>query len=96
MGHDEEDNNVLKAIEFSRIKGGKCFELSSPWFVSLLQEIGQPPSKPAVHFKPPAGSSSPSSGEHGIYDFKAGLLEAPSRKRKAMEVSMASPSDSSD
>merc|ERR1712187_769890 len=30
MGHDEEDNNMLKAIEFSRIKGGKCFELSSP------------------------------------------------------------------
>jgi len=96
MGHDEEDNDVLKAIEFSRIKGGKCFELSTPWFVSLLQSIGQPPSKPAVHFTPPAGSSSPSSGEHGIYEFKGRLSQAPSRKRKSSDIAGASPSDSSD
>merc|ERR1711953_1045225 len=68
MGHDEEDGNVLKAIEFERIKGGKCFELSTPWFERLLESIGQPDSKPAVHYKRPAGLSSPSSGEHGIYE----------------------------
>merc|ERR1711953_86939 len=65
MGHAEEDNNILKAIEFNRIKGGKTFELSTKWFRSLLQAIGQPPSEPAQHVGPPRGPSSPSSGEHG-------------------------------
>merc|ERR1712048_197390 len=86
MGHDEEDGNVLKAIEFERIKGGKCFELSTPWFERLLESIGQPDSKPAVHYKRPAGLSSPSSGEHGIYEFDAvAELQSPSRKRKDMD-----------
>merc|ERR1712187_427349 len=80
MGHDEEDKNVLKAIEFSRIKGGKCFELSTKWFRSLLQAIGQPPSKAAEHVGLPSGSSSPSSGEHGIYQFNAASFEPLSRK----------------
>jgi pyrophosphate--fructose-6-phosphate 1-phosphotransferase len=41
IGHDEERGGVLRAIEFSRIKGGKPFDPSTPWFATLLKEIGQ-------------------------------------------------------
>ena len=41
IGHDEDNNNVLRAIEFPRIKGGKPFDLSSAWFDEMLAEIGQ-------------------------------------------------------
>ncbi len=43
IGHDEEAGDRLRAIEFNRIKGGKPFDLTSPWFVDLLAGIGQPP-----------------------------------------------------
>jgi pyrophosphate--fructose-6-phosphate 1-phosphotransferase len=42
IGHDEDKNNVLRAIEFPRIKGGKPFNVDLPWFGSLLSAIGQP------------------------------------------------------
>lgn len=42
IGHDENQNNVLRAIEFSRIKGGKPFDPATPWFGELLASIGQP------------------------------------------------------
>jgi pyrophosphate--fructose-6-phosphate 1-phosphotransferase len=42
VGHDEERGNVLRAIEFERIKGGKAFDTSTPWFVDLMKAIGQP------------------------------------------------------
>ncbi len=42
IGHDEEQGDVLRAIEFSRIKGGKPFDIDEPWFVELLAGIGQP------------------------------------------------------
>jgi len=42
IGHDEEQDNVLRAIEFQRIKGGKPFNTSVQWFKDLLNEIGQP------------------------------------------------------
>lgn len=42
IGHDEERNNVLRPIEFDRIKGGKAFNTSVDWFKELLKEIGQP------------------------------------------------------
>jgi len=42
IGHDEDQNNVLRAIEFERIKGGKPFDIDSEWFDDLLGEIGQP------------------------------------------------------
>ncbi len=42
IGHDEDQGGVLRAIEFERIKGGKPFDLDAPWFVELLQAIGQP------------------------------------------------------
>ena len=41
IGHDEDNNNVLRAIEFPRIKGGKPFDLSSAWFDEMLADIGQ-------------------------------------------------------
>jgi pyrophosphate--fructose-6-phosphate 1-phosphotransferase len=41
IGHDEERGNVLRAIEFPRIKGGKPFDPATPWFAELLGAIGQ-------------------------------------------------------
>ena len=41
IGHDEDKGNVLRAIEFTRIKGGKPFNIDTPWFEKLLSAIGQ-------------------------------------------------------
>ena len=41
VGHDEDQNNELRAIEFPRIAGGKPFNIDEPWFNELLAEIGQ-------------------------------------------------------
>lgn len=41
IGHDEDRNNVLRAIEFPRIKGGKPFDIDTAWFAKTLTEIGQ-------------------------------------------------------
>jgi len=41
IGHDEDNGNVLRAIEFPRIKGGKPFDIEAPWFNQTLTEIGQ-------------------------------------------------------
>ncbi len=43
IGHDEEDGDRLKAIAFPRIAGGKAFDVTQPWFVDLLSDIGQNP-----------------------------------------------------
>eukprot|EP00441_Pelagodinium_beii_P025150 CAMPEP_0197653480 /NCGR_PEP_ID=MMETSP1338-20131121/35709_1 /TAXON_ID=43686 ORGANISM="Pelagodinium beii, Strain RCC1491" /NCGR_SAMPLE_ID=MMETSP1338 /ASSEMBLY_ACC=CAM_ASM_000754 /LENGTH=433 /DNA_ID=CAMNT_0043228607 /DNA_START=52 /DNA_END=1353 /DNA_ORIENTATION=+ len=45
MGQDEERGDRLRAIEFSRIKGGKHFDMNAPWFESLMKEVGQPVTK---------------------------------------------------
>ncbi len=42
IGHDEENGGRLRAIEFPRIRGGKAFDPSAPWFTGMLDEIGQP------------------------------------------------------
>jgi pyrophosphate--fructose-6-phosphate 1-phosphotransferase len=42
VGHDEEKSGELRAIEFPRIKGGKHFDVTAPWFRAMLAEIGQP------------------------------------------------------
>ena len=42
IGHDEDRGNVLRAIEFERIKGGKPFDAKADWFGRMLKEIGQP------------------------------------------------------
>jgi len=41
IGHDEDQKGVLRAIEFPRIKGGKPFDIDTPWFTAMLKEIGQ-------------------------------------------------------
>ncbi len=43
IGHDEDHDNRLRAIEFPRIRGGKPFNVAQPWFRDLLAEIGQVP-----------------------------------------------------
>jgi len=47
IGHDEEDDDRLKAIAFDRIKGGKRFDITQAWFTELLSEIGQAEPVPA-------------------------------------------------
>lgn len=42
VGQDEEQSDVLRAIEFSRIKGGKPFGINVSWYGGLLGAIGQP------------------------------------------------------
>jgi diphosphate-dependent phosphofructokinase len=42
VGQDEDRGDELRAIEFSRIKGGKPFDVNVPWFQELLASIGQP------------------------------------------------------
>jgi pyrophosphate--fructose-6-phosphate 1-phosphotransferase len=42
IGHDIERGNVLRAIEFERIAGGKPFDITEPWFTDMLAAIGQP------------------------------------------------------
>ncbi|KAJ1457939.1 pyrophosphate-fructose 6-phosphate 1-phosphotransferase [Pelagophyceae sp. CCMP2097] len=39
MGEDEERGDVLRAIEFPRIKGGKAFDVKQPWFTELQAKI---------------------------------------------------------
>mmetsp|Transcript_83933 Transcript_83933/g.131052 ORF Transcript_83933/g.131052 Transcript_83933/m.131052 type:complete len:938 (-) Transcript_83933:41-2854(-) len=41
IGHDEDNYNVLRAIELDRVKGGKSFNITQPWFQDLLTKIGQ-------------------------------------------------------
>lgn len=41
IGHDDDNNDVLRAIELSRIRGGKPFDINTPWFTKTLSEIGQ-------------------------------------------------------
>jgi len=41
VGEDEDRGGELRAIEFERIKGGKTFDVSLPWFTDLLHAIGQ-------------------------------------------------------
>jgi pyrophosphate--fructose-6-phosphate 1-phosphotransferase len=40
-GHDEERGDRLRTIEFERIKGGKHFDTSAPWFGEIMDAIGQ-------------------------------------------------------
>ncbi|MGY5775519.1 pyrophosphate--fructose-6-phosphate 1-phosphotransferase [Rhizobium sp. LEGMi135b] len=40
-GHDEGQGGKLRVIEFPRIKGGKAFDISTPWFAEVMERIGQ-------------------------------------------------------
>ncbi|WP_030526494.1 pyrophosphate--fructose-6-phosphate 1-phosphotransferase [Phycicoccus jejuensis] len=41
IGHDEERGDELRPVEFPRIRGGKAFDPTVPWFTELLGSIGQ-------------------------------------------------------
>ncbi len=41
IGQDEEAGDVLTAIAFPRIAGGKKFDVSVPWFTELVTSLGQ-------------------------------------------------------
>ena len=41
VGHDEDQNDELRAIEFPRIAGGKPFNIDEAWFDDVLAGIGQ-------------------------------------------------------
>jgi diphosphate-dependent phosphofructokinase len=41
IGMDEDEHDKLNVINFSRIKGGKPFDIKLPWFQQMLNEIGQ-------------------------------------------------------
>lgn len=41
VGHDEDQNDELRAIEFPRIAGGKPFNIDETWFDEVLAGIGQ-------------------------------------------------------
>lgn len=41
IGHDEENNDQLSAIDFQRIRGGKPFDTSTDWYRTMLTDIGQ-------------------------------------------------------
>ena len=45
VGQDDDKKNVLRTIEFPRIKGGKNFDTDEKWFGQLLKEIKQPKGK---------------------------------------------------
>ena len=46
VGEDEEQGDKLRAIEFSRIKGGKHFDPRTRWFQELLVRTGQKAGRP--------------------------------------------------
>ena len=48
IGHDEENQNLLSAIAFDRIKGGKAFDITAGWYTDMLADIGQPATKAAA------------------------------------------------
>ena len=41
VGHDEENGDVLTAIAFDRIKGGKAFDVEQQWYKDMLTDMGQ-------------------------------------------------------
>jgi pyrophosphate--fructose-6-phosphate 1-phosphotransferase len=46
IGHDEDHDDELRAIEFERIAGHKPFDAGQAWFTGLLADIGQDTGRP--------------------------------------------------
>jgi pyrophosphate--fructose-6-phosphate 1-phosphotransferase len=42
VGHDEDQGDRLRTIEFSRVRGGKPLDIEQPWFDQLLRDVRQP------------------------------------------------------
>ncbi|WP_106507060.1 pyrophosphate--fructose-6-phosphate 1-phosphotransferase [Brachybacterium timonense] len=49
IGHDEEQGDRLRAIEFERIAGHKAFDISQPWFQKVMERVGQTVTPAADH-----------------------------------------------
>ena len=47
IGHDEDNGDLLRAVEFSRIRGGKPFDTTASWFLRMHTEIAQCGAQPA-------------------------------------------------
>ncbi|MGO1584212.1 MAG: pyrophosphate--fructose-6-phosphate 1-phosphotransferase [Actinomycetaceae bacterium] len=41
IGHDEDADGVLRAIEHERVAGGKAFDITQEWFTELMADLGQ-------------------------------------------------------
>jgi len=41
VGMDEDKGDELRCCEFARIKGGKHFDITTPWFTELMGALGQ-------------------------------------------------------
>jgi pyrophosphate--fructose-6-phosphate 1-phosphotransferase len=49
VGLDQEQGDRLNLIDFTRIRGGKPFDINQTWFTDMLAAIGQPRGKPLAH-----------------------------------------------
>ncbi len=49
VGQDEDNNNVIRACEFDRVKGSKPFDVTQDWFINLLSQINQPIGEVLAH-----------------------------------------------
>ncbi|MGY5764931.1 pyrophosphate--fructose-6-phosphate 1-phosphotransferase [Brachybacterium sp. DNPG3] len=49
IGHDEEQGNILRAVEFSRVAGHKAFDITQPWFEKVMERTGQEIVPAAAH-----------------------------------------------
>ncbi len=49
IGQDEEADDALGVIAFDRIAGGKAFDISTGWYLDMLDQIGQARPTPAAH-----------------------------------------------
>ena len=71
VGHDEDHDDELRAIEFDRIKGGKRFDPTVDWFTSCWQTSVSPAADVVQRVSPiRAGSCAPSCGR----DLRLGPL----------------------
>jgi len=42
VGMDEDKGNELRCCEFTRIQGGKHFDITEAWYVEMMATLGQP------------------------------------------------------
>lgn len=49
VGMDEDQKDELTIIDFTRIAGHKPFDITQPWFIQMVKEIGQPAPVAAAH-----------------------------------------------
>ena len=67
IGQDEDQGDVLRPIEFPRIRGGKPFDIDQPWFDELLAGIGQQKVREFSTSHMESRSSTPSCGNRALH-----------------------------